>query len=292
MKYFFSKIGVSVKLLKFKWQQIILGLGCLLLIIACQSSRPSTNPGAKLLKVATDPTFVPFEIQKADGKLEGFDIDLMNAIAASAGFTVQFEKLPFDGMISTLQAGKVDAAISGITITPERLKTISFSQPYFKAGLAIAVRQNNQDIQNLNNLKGRKIAVQIGSTGADFAKTIPNAKISTFNSGPEFFQDLLNGNVDAVISDAFATLYAINNGQLKGIKVVADLLTEEYYGIATPQNSPHMDAINNAIGTLLSNGTYKQIYQKWFKAEPPQLPDSRPLGKAKHLNAGTAFYHS
>ncbi len=253
--------------------------------------------------MATDPTFVPFEFQTADGKLEGFDIDLMNALASPAagltlslsfaerlvekgiakvaGFAVQFESLPFDGTISTLQAKRVDAAISGITITAERLKTIAFSRPYFKAGLAMsttgyayAVREDNQNIQDFNSLKGKKIAVQIGSTGADFAKTIPNAKISTFNSGPEFFQDLLNGNVDAVISDAFATLYAIKNGKLKGIRVVADFLTQEYYGIAMPKDSPHLDAINKGIATLLSNGTYKQIYQKWFKVEPPQLPDS------------------
>ncbi|MFS0513683.1 transporter substrate-binding domain-containing protein [Nostoc sp. UIC 10607] len=115
-------------------------------------------------------------------------------------------------MISTLQAKRVDAAISGITITAERLKTIAFSRPYFKAGLAMsmtgyayAVREDNQNIKDFNSLKAKKIAVQIGSTGADFAKTISNAKISTFNSGPEFFQDLLNGNVDAVVSDAFAT---------------------------------------------------------------------------------------
>lgn len=69
-------------------------------------------------------------------------------------------------------------------------------------------------------------------------------------------------------------LQTIKNGNLKGIRVVADLLTEEYYGIPTPKDSPHLDAINKAIGTLLSNGTYKQIYQKWFDAEPPQLPDS------------------
>ncbi|MEH1901719.1 MAG: basic amino acid ABC transporter substrate-binding protein [Nostoc sp.] len=262
-----------MKLINFKWQQLILGLGCLLLMIACKSFYP-TNSDAKPLKVATDPTFVPFEIQRASGNLEGFDIDLMNAIAKVAGFTVQFQSLPFDGMISTLQAKRVDAAISGITITTERLKTIAFSRPYFKAGLAIAVREDNQNIKDFKSLQGKKIAVQIGSTGADFAKTIPNAKISTFNSGPEFFQDLLNGNVDAVISDAFATLYAIKNGKLKGIKVVADLLTQEYYGIATPKNSPHLDAINKGIGTLLSNGTYKQIYQKWFNAEPLQLLDS------------------
>ncbi|RCJ16611.1 glutamine ABC transporter substrate-binding protein [Nostoc sp. ATCC 43529] len=263
-----------MKSIKWKWQQLILSLGCLLLILACNSFYPSSKQDAKLLKVATDPTFIPFEIQTASGKLEGFDIDLINAIAQVAGFRVSFENLPFDGMISALQAKRVDAAISGITITTERLKTIAFSRPYFKAGLAIAVRQDNQNIKDFNSLQGKKIAVQIGSTGADFAKTIPNAKISTFNSGPEFFQDLLNGNVDAVVSDAFATLYAINNGKLKGIKVVADLLTEEYYGIATPKDSPHLETINKALAALLSNGTYKQIYQKWFSAEPPQLPES------------------
>ncbi|MFN6559745.1 MAG: basic amino acid ABC transporter substrate-binding protein [Nostoc sp. ChiSLP01] len=272
-----------MKSIKWKWQQLILSLGCLLLILACNSFYPSTKQDVKLLKVATDPTFTPFEIRTASGKLEGFDIDLMNALAKPAAgiaqvaeFRVDFENLPFDGMISALQAKRVDAAISGITITTERLKTIAFSRPYFKAGLAIAVRQDNQNIKDFNSLQGKKIAVQIGSTGADFAKTIPNAKISTFNSGPEFFQDLLNGNVDAVVSDAFATLYAIKNGKLKGIKVVADLLTEEYYGIATPKDSPYLDTINKALATLLSNGTYKQIYQKWFNAEPPQLPESWP----------------
>ncbi|MBW4613418.1 MAG: basic amino acid ABC transporter substrate-binding protein [Desmonostoc vinosum HA7617-LM4] len=259
-----------------KLKHLIMSLGCLLLIIACNSSHPKINFHTKLLKVATDPTFIPFEIRNTSGKLVGFDIDLMNAIAKVAGFTVQFESMPFDGMISTLQAQKVDAAINGITITAERLKTISFSRPYFKAGLAIAVREDNQDIKDFNSLKGKKIAVQIGSTGADFAKTIPHAKIITFNSGPDFFQDLLNGNVDAVISDAFATLYAIKNSNFKGIKVVTNLLTEEYYGIATPKNSPHLDTINNAIATLLANNTYKQIYQKWFNSEPPQLPDSLP----------------
>ncbi|WP_323808710.1 type 2 periplasmic-binding domain-containing protein [Nostoc sphaeroides] len=152
--------------------------------------------------------------------------------------------------------------MSGITITAERLKTIAFSRPYFKAGLAMsttgyayAVREDNENIKDFNSLKGKKIAVQIGSTGADFAKTIPNAKISTFSSGPEFFQDLLNGNIDAVVSDAFATLYAIKNGKLQGIRVVADLLTQEYYGIATPKDSPHLDAINKGIAT---NGTKKR----------------------------------
>jgi ABC-type amino acid transport substrate-binding protein len=245
-----------------------------LLIIACNHSHFTTsNSGTKYLKVATDPTFIPFEIQRADGKLEGFDIDLMNAVAKAGGFTVQFQSLPFDGIISALQAKKIDAAISGMTITPKRLNTISFSRPYLKAGLAIAVREDNQDIQDLNNLQGKRIAVQIGTPGADFAKTIPNAKISTFNSGSEFFQDLLNGNVDAVFCDAFATLYALKINSLKKIKVVGNLLTQEYYGIATPKDSPHLNIINKSIAALFSNGTYTKIYQKWFNTLPPQLPE-------------------
>lgn len=266
-----------MKLLNRKWRKLILGLSCLLLIIACNGLQPTSTTSPKLelktLKVATDPTFVPFEMKNANGNLEGFDIDLMNAIAQVVGLQVQWESLPFDGMISTLQAKRVDAAINGITITAERLKTIDFSRPYFKAGLAIAVRENNQDIKDLNSLKGKKIGVQIGSTGADFAQTIPNAKISTYNSGPDFFQDLLNSNVDAVVGDAFATLYAIKNGNLKGIKVVTNLLTEEFYGIATPKDSPYLATINQGIGILLSNGTYQQIYQKWFNIKPPQLPE-------------------
>ena len=267
--------------INWKLHQLILGLCCLILIIACNNSpgniTTAPSSGVKLLKVATDPTFIPFEIQKANGDLEGFDIDLMNAIAKVAGFAVQFENLPFDGMISALIAKRVDAAINGITITAERLKTISFSRPYLKAGLAIAVRENTQDIKDFNSLKGKKIALQLGTTGANFAKTIPDAKITTFNSGTEFFQELVNGNVDAVICDGFATLYAIKTGNLKKIKIVRDLLTEEYYGIATSKDSVNLDAINKGIGTLLANGTYKQIYQKWFNTEPPSLPKSALL---------------
>ncbi len=255
-----------------------MSLICLLLILGCNNEHKSvhstSNLGSQFLTVATDPTFIPFEIQAYKGNLEGFDIDLMNAITSAIGFKVQFESLPFDGMIASLQAKKVDAAISGITITPERLKTISFSRPYLKAGLAITVREETQDIKDIKSLKGKKIAVQIGTTGADFAKTIPNAKISTFNSGPEFFQDLLNGNVDAVISDAFATLYAIKIGTLKGLKVVGNLLTEEYYGIAVPKDSPQLSAINKGIADLLSSGIYQKIYKKWFGSTPPQLPES------------------
>ncbi|MHC5833032.1 MAG: transporter substrate-binding domain-containing protein, partial [Nostoc sp.] len=93
-------------------------------------------------------TFPPFEFQSASGELQGFDIDLMNAIAQSAGLKVKYQNMPFAGMIPALQAQTVDAAVAAMTITAERAKTISFSRPYFKSGLAIVTRTDNQNITN------------------------------------------------------------------------------------------------------------------------------------------------
>ncbi|MEH1949071.1 MAG: ABC transporter permease subunit [Nostoc sp.] len=251
---------------------VVVGLICLLLA-GC-----AVNPSAgKTLRVVTDPTFPPFEFQKQSGELQGFSIDLMNAIASSANFKLNLQSIPFDGMISALAAKTVDAAISSITITEERAKTISFSRPYFKAGLAIAIRGDNQDITGFDSLKNKKIAVQIGTTGAAKAKSIPGVQIRSFDSAPVALQELLNGNVDAVINDAPMTVYAINTGNLQGIKVVEKLLTEEFYGIATPKNSPNLTLINDGLDRVLKNGTYSQIYQKWFKVEPPSLPAKSPF---------------
>lgn len=259
---------------------VVVGLSCLLLT-ACSGS---FNQG-KTLRVATEPAFPPFEFVGQDGNLQGFSIDLMNAIATAASFKVDFQSLPFDGIIPALQSKTVDAAISSITITAERSKTVSFSHPYFKAGLAIAIRSDNQNITGFDSLKNKKIAVQIGTTGADKAKNIPGVQIRSFDSAPLALQELANGNVDAVINDAPVTLYAINTGNLQGIKVVEELLTEEYYGIATAKNSPNLQLINDGLNRVLANGSYSQIYQKWFKADPPSsLPAKSPYDTQTNSN--------
>ena len=251
-----------------------------LMFTGCTFSGNSNTQISPIITVATEPTFPPFEFQSSTGKLEGFDIDLMRAIGNAGGFEVKFQSLPFDGIIPALQTSTVDAAISAISITKERLNTISFSRPYFKAGLAIAVRNNNNKIINLDSLKNQEIAVQIGTTGAETAKTISGAKIRTFDSAPLALQELINGNVEAVINDAPVTLYAIKTGNIKGIKVGTQLLTEEYYGIATGKNSRNLTRINEGLKKVLETGTYSQIYQKWFNSLPPDLPISLPFSES------------
>jgi arginine/lysine/histidine/glutamine transport system substrate-binding/permease protein len=263
---------------------LVISFSCLLLVSCAVNSS-----AGKTLRVATEPAFPPFEFKGQGGELQGFSIDLMNALATAAKFKVDFQSLPFDGIIPALQAKTVDAAISSITITEERAKSVSFSRPYFKAGLAIAIRTDNQDITGFDSLKNKKIAVQLGTTGAAKAKSVPGVQIRSFDSAPLALQELLNGNVDAVINDAPVTLYAINTGNLQGIKVVQQLLTEEFYGIATTKNSPNLALINDGLDRVLKNGTYAQIYQKWFKAEPPKLPVKSPFENQTNTNAPKIF---
>lgn len=283
-----------IKLTRFRLiRQVMLGLlslVCVVMFAACGANAPSgessspaadasASPAAETttLKVALDPTFPPFQNTKSDGGFEGFDIDLINAIADAEGLKLDMAGLPFDGIIPALQAGTVDLTISTMTITPERSQAVDFSRPYFKSGQAIAVQESNSDITSYDNLKGKKIAVQIGTVGAEKADAAGASDVRTFDNTPLALQELSNGNVDAVIADSPVILYAIKSGSAPGIKVAGQLLTEEYYGIAAPKGSANLEKINAGLNTIIENGKYKEIYQKWFGNEPPELPEKAPI---------------
>ncbi len=262
------------------FQAIIAIICCLLIIIGSGVTANQT------LKVATEPTFPPFEMRDKDGNLVGFDIDLMNALGEEAGFKIEWITLPFDGIVPALQVGQVDAAITGMTVTLERAQTVAFSRPYFKSGLAIAVKEGNEDINSFEDLEGKKIAVQIGTTGAIQAATIPGAIISNFDSAVFALQELVNGNVDAVVNDLPVTLYAIKNTNLQGVKIAGEYLTEEYYGIAFPFNSPYVEKIDEALQALIDSGRYQEIYTAWFGSEAPTLPEIAPILQDADIQEG------
>ena len=262
-------------------RQFALGLGASLMLTACasadnnptKSSEKAPFSGGGVLIVATEPAFPPFEFRGDEGELEGFDIDVMNAIGRQAGLTVKYESLPFNDIIPSLQAGRVDAAISAMTIKQAHLEKVDFSRPYFRAGLAIAVSEDG-DIASLADLEGKKIAVEIDTPGADKAAEISGALLSTFDSTLLALQALSNGSADAVINNAPITLDAIVTGDIPGVKIVGKLLTEEFYGIALPKKSANLAAINDALDALIADGAYAEIHQKWFGIEPPDLPES------------------
>ncbi len=260
--------------LQFWLRRLGLSLIGLLLVISLNSYLTSPSNAQGVLKVGTEPAFPPFEMQAPGGKgLTGFDIDLFQAIGEEAGLEIQFQSMPFDGLIPALQSQTIDAAISGMTITAERAQTVDFARPYFQSGLAIAVRTEDKgEINGFDDLENKRIAVAIGTTGAQEAQKISGVEIFTFDNSALALQELSNGKVDAVVNDAPVTLYAIKVGNLNNVEVVGELLTEEYYGIALPKNSPNLEKVNNALDELLKTGRYRQIYQKWFAGEPAKLP--------------------
>lgn len=245
-------------------------LGLFVLALAGCGQRAAT-PAKKVLKVGTNAEFAPFEFQDEKSKeYVGFDIDLMKAIGKQMGYEVQIQNMGFDGLIPALEGGNIDVIASGMTINDERSKKVNFTKPYYKSGLTIVVKKDNEAIKGFKDLEGKNIAVQIGTTGATEAKKIPNAKVREFNSAPEAFMELKAGGADAVINDKPVNDYYLAQGGSKDAKVVGEPLTSEDYGLATKKNSELGQQIDKALDELKKNGEYDKIYEKWFGTKPKQ----------------------
>jgi len=233
------------------------------------SKEAPKDTAKKKLIVGSDTTFAPFEFtDSASGKYVGFDVDLINALAQEAGYELDFRSIAFDGLIPALQTNQIDAAISAMTITDDRKKVVNFTDSYYKSGLIVAVQAKNNDIKGFDDLKGKKIAVQSGTTGALQAEKIPNAKITYFTNTDQALLELKNGAVDAVINDYPVSAYFVKQGN-NDVKLVGDMLSAEDYGIAVPKEKKEvLDKLNAALKKLKENGKYNELYKKWFGEEP------------------------
>lgn len=232
------------------------------------------DPG--ILVVTTEPAFPPFVYLNSDNQLIGFDVDLMNEIATRLDLGVDYAYIPFDGLFATLEAETADASVNAMTITPERSEAIDFSRPYFQSGLAIAVRSSETRINALEDLSGHKVAVKLGTTGANLAAQVPGAQLVTFDSAEKALIDLSKGNVDAVIKDEPTTLGMLEQANIGNVRLLEELLTEEYYGIGLPPDSPNKRFIDQALNDIMADGTYEKLYRKWFNRTPPTLPETAP----------------
>jgi len=249
---------------------VLIAVGCGTQQTAQTGADGEAADGKKTLIVGTNASFAPFEYVDASNQLTGFDVELMKAIAEEAGFAVQFKDISWEGLFLTLQNGETDVLISGITITDERKETMDFSEPYFEAEQLIAVRED-ANITQFADLKDQNmtVGVQTGSTADTIVSellgsTSPNIK--RYETVPNAMQALQIGDVDAVVADnAVVQNYLKNNPGVK-LKTVADeAFPKEYYGIAVKKgNKELLDKINQALKTLKENGTYDQLYEKYF----------------------------
>lgn len=226
----------------------------------------------KELVVATDNSFVPFEFVDKDSgkdKVQGFDIDLIKAIADEADLNIKFKTMDFKGIIPGLKSGRWDMGIAGISITDERKESIDFSDPYFESGIIVAVQEDNTDIKGFDDLAGKKVSTRQGSTSQDYLKDkSPKSKVKAFPKITEGYQELGSGRVDATLYDEPNLKYYIKQNAEGKIKTVGDKLTAEPYAIGFQKGSDLVEPVNDALKTIKDNGTYDDIYKEWFGEKP------------------------
>lgn len=254
----------------------MLVFGLLASAAGCGGKKAAENDTDKqaqkpVLTVASETTYPPFEFtEEGSGEYIGFDMDLIRAIGAAEGYDVKISTYGFDALIPAVKTGKVDCAISAMTIRPDRLESVDFSEPYFQAGLIVAVAQNNNEIKSKDDLNGKKLAGEVGTTGLNAENAIkakdPKTEIKIFDAVGEAFMALEKGSADAVINDFPVTSYYIQTTGKDKIKMVGDVFAaEDQYGIAVKKgNTEILEMLNNGIAKLKANGEYDKIYKKWF----------------------------
>ncbi|PRY64762.1 amino acid ABC transporter substrate-binding protein (PAAT family) [Vreelandella songnenensis] len=225
------------------------------------------------VNVATDPSFVPFEMMDQEtGEMVGFDMDIINEIAERAGFEVNLTTMEFSGIIPAVQTGSQEIAIAGITITDERAQIVDFTDPYYDSGLQIIVRADNEDVSSLEDLQDLTIGTKIGSTSYDFLQQElgDNADITPYPGTADMYMALLGRNVDAVLYDSPNVAYFAQTRGEGRTKVVGPLYEGQQYGIVFHKGSEWVEPANEALAAMREDGTYDEIYEKWFGEAPSE----------------------
>jgi len=256
---------------------LMLVIALCLITLGCAQEKKVTEkyklvkPGT--LTVGMDATYPPFEyINETTKKFEGFDVDLMKAVAQKLGLKVEFKNVAWEGIIPGLLAHKYDCICSAMTITKERAKEVDFSRPYFVASQVIVVRANDNRIHGVKDLAGKVVGVQMGTTGEFFAEKLIKQgikfKLRLYKTTPDALMDLKDGRLDAVIIDNGIAMWMAKKCP-EDYKVIEQRLTHEYYGIAVAKDNPQLlKAINKALLEIFKDGTYTKIYEKWFGKKP------------------------
>ena len=218
------------------------------------------------LYVGTNAEFYPFEYLE-DGKIVGFDAELIEAIGKKLNKEIVWKNIAFDGLLPALQSKKIDVIIAGMTATPERKKFVNFSDPYFVSSQMIIVNTNDEkskDITSYESLPNHSVGVVLGYTGDVAVSKLENIDVQRFNGASEAIMSLKAKKVQAVVIDSEpAKNYVKNN---KGLKLISTDIAKEEYSIAvSKENKKLAEDINSAYKELVNDGTFEKLITKYFK---------------------------
>ena len=227
------------------------------------------NPGetsADVLVMGTNAAFPPYEFVAEDGSFAGIDVEIANAVAEKLGKTVEVKDMEFDSLIPAVAGGSIDFVMAGLTVTDERKETVDFSDTY-ATGVQVIIVKEDSDIASADDLEGKKIGVQAGTTGDIYVTgDYGQENVSQFNNGSLAVQALINGQVDCVVIDnePAKNFVAAN----EGLKILeTEYVTEDYAAAFAKENTELQQQFNAALAELIADGTVKAIVDKYITAE-------------------------
>ncbi|WP_261304129.1 transporter substrate-binding domain-containing protein [Paenibacillus andongensis] len=225
------------------------------------------------IKVGLMGTYAPYNFLNDKKEVDGYDADIAKGVAKKLGVQAEFITGEFSGLIEGLQKDKYDVLISQVTITEDRKKTMDFSNPYIKNSVNVVVKGDNNTIKAIEDFKGKKIGIGLGTNDEKYLRDVAmpkvgNFEIATYNDVISSLMDLNTGRIDATINNIFALKPLMDKNKLN-IKAVGTPIKEDFAGVATRKNNPELvEAINKALSDMKTDGTLKEIHQKWFGVDP------------------------
>ncbi|MBQ4479448.1 MAG: basic amino acid ABC transporter substrate-binding protein [Victivallales bacterium] len=234
---------------------------CSLMSLAFFSGCGKNGDTTKLV-MATNAEFPPFEFKAEDGSFQGIDIEIMKHICERTGRELVVEDIAFDSIIPSVTSGKAHCGVAGMTITEDRLRNVDFTTPYYEAFQVIVVPKGSA-IQGADDLKGKRIGVQTGTTGDTLASDIEGADMNRFGKGAEAILALTQNKVDAVVIDnePAKAFVAKNSDKLV---ILEEPLTKESYAMAVRKgNDELLSLLNTQIELMMADGTMAAIRAKY-----------------------------
>ncbi|MGY8985124.1 MAG: ABC transporter substrate-binding protein/permease [Sphingomonadales bacterium] len=267
--------------------KIVLVLFASLLWISASAAQSSSND--KII-VGANIGNVPWEFQNIDGKYIGFEIDLVMEIAKRLRREIEIVNVPFNGVFAAVQSGRIHIAISALGITEKRLKSVSFSQPYYDSDLSLTTVFNN-GINGLDDLKGKIVAVDTGSSGDLWAsenqKKYQFSEIRRYEGLAPAMLDIEIGRTQGYISDIPALLYYTKDKP--NLHVVTRIPTDEQYALMMGKNSPIVEGVNEAISSLKLEGFINALHRKWFGEHAEKTSSTVQVVPIPSVNSDTGL---
>lgn len=216
------------------------------------------------LVMATNAEFPPYEFHEG-GEIVGIDVEIARAIATEMGMDFEVEDIAFDSIIPEVTSGKADFGAAGMTVTEDRKQSVDFSDSYATATQVVIVKEGSE-ITSVDDLTGKTIGVQLGTTGDIYVEDVEGATIERYNKGFEAVQALGQDKIDAVVIDGEPAKVFVS--QNEGLKILDEAFTTEEYAICVKKgNTELLEGINSAIAKLKESGEMQAIVDKYISAE-------------------------